>query len=678
MAFWDFLKKRQPAITTKPKKENLGASWDSPYGNKPVFPSRDALEAYGEHAYLYAAITRCTEDLSALPLKVIRGTGKDSIILDSHPVKDLLNNPSTMMDGYLFRQQITLDLILNGTFFILMIGAGKLPTSLIRLHPEETQFVTDKTIGIKGVKNSSYGQEVIYDIAKVLYGRNASYTKGPKSLYGTGVIQPLYEELKSDTNAMLLASQASAQGRPDILISPSDEADVWPKEVREEIISSYTKMAKKGGAIALSGMAKIETLNLSPREMEYKEARLMARQSISAAIGIPPTILGIPDANYATSLNQRKTYWVNQQHRARKLEIVYTKLAKLWSDDLRVVHDFNHIDALSDRDKALERIQKHIQNGMKPQDAYAYEGLEDAPEVKPVFRPVEVEPVKEPPLDDEKKNSAFIEAVVKNQEQERANIWQSWVETKQAPAENLLINASSSFMSDIKRHIFSRIDQKKTLGLIYNIKSNPDELLTEDNFTRIAQDNFEEPFVEIYEKNYREESNRLRDLIGAGALVGLISNVKPLTFLGLMTTQIYKTTIEGLRQFFIGLETTLAPDDLKKELEKIPALSTSRVITISRTESTKLVNAATTDAAVDLENEPDKKVRFIKEWITERDDKVRPAHQALDGQTVDVYNLFEVPHGDHQGAKANWPTGFNDVGLNINCRCSTISRPVYD
>ena len=671
MAFWDFLKKRQPALTKKPKKENLGASWDSPYGNKPVFPSRDALEAYGEHAYLYAAITRCTEDLSALPLKVIRGTGKDSTILDNHPVKDLLSNPSTMMDGYLFRQQITLDLILNGTFFILMIGAGKLPTSLIRLHPEETQFVTDKTIGIKGVKNSSYGQEVIYDIAKVLYGRNASYTKGPKSLYGTGVIQPLYEELKSDTNAMLLASQASAQGRPDVLISPSDEADVWPKEVREEIISSYTKMAKKGGAIALSGMAKIETLNLSPREMEYKEARLMARQSISAAIGIPPTILGIPDANYATSLNQRKTYWVNQQHRAKKLEIVYTKLAKLWSDDLRVEHDFNSVDALSDRDDALTRIQKHIQNGMSPQDAYAYEGLEDAPFIT-AENVVDID-------EDEKKNSAYIEALVKNSDDERASMWQSWIETKQGPAENKLVISSSSFLRDLKKHIFAKYDKQKmsSSGDLVIKAINPNELINKSDFNRIVEDNFEDTFIEIYEDNYRAESNRLRRMIGAAVLAGAISKAKPIQFMKTMSGQLYDSTINGLKKFFQTVDVAMAPKDVKDRLSNIRPLSMSRTGLIARTESTKLVNASTVDAAKDLEDEPDTTIRFEKEWLTERDDRVRPAHEALDGQIVNVYEMFEVPYGDYAGSQANWPTGFDTIDLNINCRCSTISRPVY-
>ena len=243
MPFWknikDFFIKSSPTkIELKPEKPNLGASWASPYGVKNVFPPKDSLDAFGDHAYLFAALQRCTEDLSALPLQVVSGKGKDQKIIDDHPVLTLLNEPSSQMDGYLFRQQITLDLILNGTFFVLLLGKGKTPTSLIRLHPEETKFVTDDKNGITGVINSSYGQTVQYPIDKILYGRNPSFVKGPKSLYGTGSVQPLYEELKSDINAMLLASEASGKGRPDVLISPSDESDVWPKEVREEIINS--------------------------------------------------------------------------------------------------------------------------------------------------------------------------------------------------------------------------------------------------------------------------------------------------------------------------------------------------------------------------------------------------------------------------------------------------------
>ena len=102
----------------------------------------------------------------------------------------------------------------------------------------------------------------------------------------------------------------------------------------------------------------------------------------------------------------------------------------------------------------------------------------------------------------------------------------------------------------------------------------------------------------------------------------------------------------------------------------------SRSQTIARTEATKIVNSAGIDAAGDLEEE-EPTIKFVKEWITERDDRVREAHEALDTQAVDVYELFVIPSGEFAGFETNWPTGFGVAELDINCRCGTITRPEY-
>ena len=57
-----------------------------------------------------------------------------------------------------------------------------------------------------------------------------------------------------------------------------------------------------------------------------------------------------------------------------------TKLARLFDLDLSVQHDFSSVEPLqSVRDAQLARIQLHIMNGMRAEDAYAFEGLHDAP-----------------------------------------------------------------------------------------------------------------------------------------------------------------------------------------------------------------------------------------------------------------------------------------------------------
>ena len=63
-----------------------------------------------------------------------------------------------------------------------------------------------------------------------------------------------------------------------------------------------------------------------------------------------------------------------------------------------------------------------------------------------------------------------------------------------------------------------------------------------------------------------------------------------------------------------------------------------------------------------------------KTWVTCGDEKVRPAHASLDGQTVDANDLFTV--GQDSGESTEWdgyqasvPLDFNEPALDYNCRC---------
>ena len=136
-------------------------------------------------------------------------------------------------------------------------------------------------------------------------------------------------------------------------------------------------MSAQGGAMVLSGLAEVEPLQLSAREMEYVEARKMARESISAVIGVPPSVLGLPTANYATSRQEARNYWTVQTKRGKRLAMLFSAIAQRWEDDLYFEHDYSGVEALQDmRTEQLNRVQMHILNGISPRAAYKYEGLE--------------------------------------------------------------------------------------------------------------------------------------------------------------------------------------------------------------------------------------------------------------------------------------------------------------
>jgi len=361
----------------KPKEENRGASWNSAGGVRNTFSADLSMNAFALHGYTHAGVKRLSQDLAALPLRLIKGYGDQAVEVMDHPVLDLVRMPSTDVDEFLFREQITIDLVLSGNCYILLLGSSDRPVSMVRLHPEEVRIVTDPQKGLIGYEHNSSGSVVMYPPERIVHGKNAGYAKGAQALYGTGAIQPLAKELDADLNSQKLVSEATAKGRPDVLLSPKEDGDIWNKEVRRQILDQYSGMQKAGGAMVLSGQVQVDLLQLSPREMEFQASRTMARESISAVLGVPPSVLGLPTANYATARQAAIEYWSNQIKRGKRIGLLFTRIARLWEDDLHFEHDYSEVEALqSVRDAKLLRVEKHIFNGIAPEVAYAAEGLE--------------------------------------------------------------------------------------------------------------------------------------------------------------------------------------------------------------------------------------------------------------------------------------------------------------
>lgn len=361
-------------VESKPENLDHGATWIQPQGVRATYSQEEAMTAYAGHGYTYAAVSRSSQDLAALPLRLLKG--KEKVLIEENPVIDLMLNPSTSSDGFLFREQLCTDLILTGNCYILLLGASEQPSSIVRLHPAAIKIQTGQT-GITGYIYDSGGQRVLYPPDRVIHGRLASWSSSASQVLGTGAIEPLSREIQADINSQNLVSNASAKARPDLLIYPKDPADIWGPDMRREIAGEYRKMSAQGGAMVLSGLAEIEPLQVSAREMEYVKAREMSRESISAVIGVPPSVLGLPSANYATSRQEARNYWTVQTKRGKRLALLFTKIAKLFDPEFYFEHDYSGVEALQEmRTEQLNRVQLHILNGISPRAAYKYEGLE--------------------------------------------------------------------------------------------------------------------------------------------------------------------------------------------------------------------------------------------------------------------------------------------------------------
>jgi len=140
-------------------------------------------------------------------------------------------------------------------------------------------------------------------------------------------------------------------------------------------------------------------------------------------------------------------------------------------------------------------------------------------------------------------------------------------------------------------------------------------------------------------------------------------------FLNRMASEIYGTNTKRISKIVEqGLINGLSVDEIADQISTSATFNPSRARLIARTEATRSVNgasiAAYQEAAMDG-------INVQKRWLTAQDDKVRPEHQELDGQTVAVSDLFTAGAYSIEG-----PGQFGEADQDCNCRCTVL--PIVD
>lgn len=115
-----------------------------------------------------------------------------------------------------------------------------------------------------------------------------------------------------------------------------------------------------------------------------------------------------------------------------------------------------------------------------------------------------------------------------------------------------------------------------------------------------------------------------------------------------------------------GIATGLQYTDIARNIANRANAAMSRAKTIARTESARIQEKATMDAAYKAQS---RGADIVKQWSSIFDGKTRPHHRELDGQIKELDKPFTI------GAKkAMQPCDFGDAAEDCNCRCTTLIK----
>jgi HK97 family phage portal protein len=278
------------------------------YGEgRAVWTARDfaalAREGFQRNAVVHRAVRLVAEAAASLPLTL---AGAD----DAHPLPALLARPNPREGGMRFLDGVYGHLLVSGNAYIETVEIDGTPRELFSLRPDRMRVVA-----------GADGWPVAYEYA--VAGRRVRYEQaGPvppilhltlfnplDDHYGLSPMEAAAVPLDIHNaagawNKALLDNAARPSGA--LVFAPATGAalsDTQFTRLKAELETSYQGSANAGRPLLLDGGLDWRPLSLSPKEMDFVEAKAAAAREIALAFGVPPLLLGLPGdnthANYA-------------------------------------------------------------------------------------------------------------------------------------------------------------------------------------------------------------------------------------------------------------------------------------------------------------------------------------------------------------------------------------------
>lgn len=278
------------------------------YGEgRAVWTARDyaalAREGFQRNAVVHRAVRLVAEAAASLPLTL---AGAD----DAHPLPALLARPNPREGGMRFLDGVYGHLLVSGNAYIETVEIDGTPRELFSLRLDRMRVVA-----------GADGWPVAYEYA--VAGRRVRYEQaGPvppilhltlfnplDDHYGLSPMEAAAVPLDIHNaagawNKALLDNAARPSGA--LVFAPATGAalsDTQFTRLKAELETSYQGSANAGRPLLLDGGLDWRPLSLSPKEMDFVEAKAAAAREIALAFGVPPLLLGLPGdnthANYA-------------------------------------------------------------------------------------------------------------------------------------------------------------------------------------------------------------------------------------------------------------------------------------------------------------------------------------------------------------------------------------------
>ena len=317
-----------------------------------------AREGYCRNVVAHRAVQLAAQSVASVPRYVADGNDRAG---DS-PLAKLLRMPSPVKTEHGFFFEIAASLLIGGNAYIYKSSASARPTELISLRQDRMEILPGK-----GGMPSAYiytvdGATRRFPVNAVTGDSEIIHLKRYHPLndwYGLGSAEAAAEAVEQHNKASVWNRSLLQNGaRPSGALIFGGEGYLPEEQYRRlkaELEEKHLGAANAGRPVILEGGLDWKEMSISPKDMEYIEAKNSAARDIALAFGVPPQLLGIPgDNTYSNMAEARLALW--EQTVIPLANDIISGLNNALSKNfggMRIMQDLDGVSALSPRRDAL-------------------------------------------------------------------------------------------------------------------------------------------------------------------------------------------------------------------------------------------------------------------------------------------------------------------------------------
>ena len=324
-----------------------------------------AREGYTRNPIVFRAIRLVAETASAVPWLLYEGREERS----EHALLSLIKQPNSAEAGATFFEALFGYLLISGNVFIQVNNAPGIAPSLHLLRPDRINVIAGNDgwtdgfeyhVGLQKHVLAPLSPDVSSGIIHLKMFHPLDDLNGFAPLCAAQMALETHNATASWNKALL---DNSARPSGALIYAPEGGGNLTDDQyerLKTELEDGYSGATRAGRPLLLEGGLDWKPMSLTPKDMDFLEAKHSAAREIALAFGVPPMLLGIPGdntyANYAEA--NRAFYRMTVLPLINRLAGDLTAaLAPYFGEGLRLEHDTDKIEGLSqERDLLWARL----------------------------------------------------------------------------------------------------------------------------------------------------------------------------------------------------------------------------------------------------------------------------------------------------------------------------------